>query len=98
VRPELRELITFRPINLLHPTWPVPTTLAAIFCRNIMIYFDRTTQLSILTRFAPLLQADGLLFVGHSESLGHAGHLFRLLQHTVYELAPFTAQRSAAAS
>jgi chemotaxis protein methyltransferase CheR len=96
VRSELRELVTFRPINLLHATWPVPNTLAAIFCRNIMIYFDRATQLSILTRFAPLLQSDGLLFVGHSESLGHASHLFRLLQHTVYELAPFAAQRGAA--
>jgi chemotaxis protein methyltransferase CheR len=98
VRPELRELVSFRPINLLHPTWPVPKMLAAIFCRNIMIYFDRATQLSMLTRFAPLLQPDGLLFVGHSESLGHASHLFRLLQHTVYELAPFTAQRSGAAA
>lgn len=96
VRSELRELVTFRPINLLHATWPVPKTLTAIFCRNIMIYFDRATQLSILTRFAPLLQPDGLLFVGHSESLGHAGHLFRLLQHTVYELAPFAVQRGAA--
>jgi chemotaxis protein methyltransferase CheR len=96
VRSELRELVTFRPINLLHATWPVPNTLAAIFCRNIMIYFDRATQLSILTRFAPLLQSDGLLFVGHSESLGHASHLFRLLRHTVYELAPFAAQRGAA--
>jgi chemotaxis protein methyltransferase CheR len=98
VRAELRQLVTFRPINLLHATWPVPNALAAIFCRNIMIYFDRATQLSILTRFAPLLQGDGLLFVGHSESLGHASHLFRLLQHTVYERAPFAAQRRAAAS
>ena len=40
----------------------------AIFCRNVMIYFDRDTQLAVLRRFAPLLKPDGLLFVGHSET------------------------------
>ena len=57
-----------------------------IFCRNVMIYFDKPTQLKILEKFAPLLD-DGLLFVGHSESLFHAAHLFRLRGKTVYELA-----------
>ena len=87
VRPELRAMITFRRVNLLDQDWPVRGPLDAIFCRNVMIYFDKSTQLKILQRFAPLLQPDGLLFAGHSESFNHATHLFRLRGKTVYELA-----------
>ncbi len=87
VREELRKLITFRHINLLDSGWPVRGPLDAIFCRNVMIYFDKPTQLAILGRFAPLLCADGVLFAGHSESFHHAGHLFRLRGKTVYGLA-----------
>ena len=87
VRPELRSLITFRRLNLLDPAWPVPAQLDAIFCRNVMIYFDRTTQAGVLRRFARLLRPDGLLFMGHSESLFHVADVFRLRGKTVYELA-----------
>lgn len=92
VRPELRAMITFRQLNLLSPTWSVRGPLDAIFCRNVMIYFDKTTQLKILERFAPLLESDGLLFAGHSESFHNAGHLFSLRGKTVYELAKKKAQ------
>jgi chemotaxis protein methyltransferase CheR len=88
VRDEIRALVTFRPINLLDPAWPLRGPLDAVFCRNVMIYFDKPTQLAVLERFAPLLRADGLLFAGHSESLHHAAHLFRLRGKTVYRLAP----------
>ncbi len=87
VREELRRLITFRRINLLDGGWPVRGPLDVIFCRNVMIYFDKPTQLSILERYAPLLQDDGLLFAGHSESFHNATHLFRLRGKTVYSLA-----------
>ena len=87
IRPQLRDLITFRQINLLDSKWDVRGPLDAIFCRNVMIYFDKKTQYSILKRFAPALGRDGLLFAGHSESLQHAGDLFRLRGKTVYELA-----------
>ena len=87
VRPELRNMITFRQVNLLSPQWPVRGPLDAIFCRNVMIYFDKPTQLKILERFVPLLQPDGLLFAGHSESFHNAGHLFSLRGKTVYEVA-----------
>lgn len=87
VRPELQALITFRQINLLENDWPIRGPLDAIFCRNVMIYFDKETQLKILERFAPLLQPDGLLFAGHSESFHNAGHVFSLRGKTVYELA-----------
>lgn len=86
VRPELRAMITFRQVNLLGNDWPIRAPLDAIFCRNVMIYFDKETQLKILARFAPLLQPDGLLFAGHSESFHNAGHLFSLRGKTVYEL------------
>ena len=86
VRPELRAMISFRQVNLLSNDWQIRGPLDAIFCRNVMIYFDKETQLKILQRFAPLLQPDGLVFAGHSESFHNAAHLFRLRGKTVYEL------------
>ena len=87
VRPELRALVTFRQINLLDAKWAINAPLDAIFCRNVMIYFDKETQLKILKRFVPLLQPDGLLFAGHSESFLNAAHLFTLRGKSVYQLA-----------
>lgn len=84
VCPELRRMITFEPINLLTPNWPLRGPLDVIFCRNVMIYFDKQTQYKVLSRFSPLLQPDGLLFSGHSESFLHAADLFRSLGKTVY--------------
>ncbi|THF66659.1 chemotaxis protein CheR [Pseudothauera nasutitermitis] len=85
VRPELQRLITFRRINLLDPNWAVQGPLDALFCRNVMIYFDKPTQYGILKRFVPLLRPEGLLFAGHSESFMHAADLFRSLGRTVYK-------------
>lgn len=87
VRPELQKLIAFKRLNLLDASWPVQGPLDAIFCRNVMIYFDKPTQYRILQRFLPLLREDGLLFAGHSESFLHAGDLFRPLGRTVYARA-----------
>ncbi|MDR0440485.1 MAG: chemotaxis protein CheR [Candidatus Accumulibacter sp.] len=86
VRPELRRLVNFQRLNLLEPNWLIRGPLDALFCRNIMIYFDKATQYKILKRFAPLMDADGLLFAGHSESFLCASELFRLQGRTVYEL------------
>jgi len=87
VRKELRELVTFRQVNLLDTQWPVRGPFDAIFCRNVMIYFDKPTQRKVLEKLAPLLVRDGLLFAGHSESFLHSADLFRLRGNTVYELA-----------
>ncbi|SDX71343.1 chemotaxis protein methyltransferase CheR [Allochromatium warmingii] len=84
MRPEVQALIEFQPLNLLSPAWPMREPFDVIFCRNVMIYFDKATQAKILTRFHPLLRPDGLLFVGHSESLAHVANLFRLRGKTVY--------------
>jgi len=88
VRPELRSMVCFRQLNLLDETWPVRGPFDAIFCRNVMIYFDKPTQRTILERFLPLLGADGLLFAGHSESFHHAVDLFRPCGKTVYAPQP----------
>ncbi len=85
VRRELRDLITFQRLNLLDSSWSVRGPFDAIFCRNVLIYFDKPTQRRILERFRPLLRPDGLLFVGHSEGLFHCADLFRLRGKTVYD-------------
>jgi len=88
VRPELAAMVQVAPLNLLAPDWPDSVTRGgfdAIFCRNVMIYFDKPTQSQILARFAPLLKPDGLLFAGHSENFSYVTDAFRLRGQTVYE-------------
>lgn len=87
VKPELRAMVRFFRLNLLDPVWSIRQPLDAIFCRNVMIYFDKPTQYAILKKMKPLLKPDGLLFVGHSEALYHATDLFRLRGQTVYQHA-----------
>lgn len=83
----LRQLLTFRPLNLLDARYPMRGPFDAIFCRNVMIYFDKPTQKKVLDRFAPLLKTDGLLFAGHSENASLVNQAFKPLGQTVYELA-----------
>ncbi|TXI76267.1 MAG: chemotaxis protein CheR [Dechloromonas sp.] len=87
VRPEIRRMVQFQRVNLLDTSYPVKGPVDVIFCRNVMIYFDKPTQYKILSRFAPMMQADGLMFAGHSESFLHAADLFKSLGKTVYALA-----------
>lgn len=84
VRPELQRLVTFAPLNLLAEDWGPLEIFDAIFCRNVMIYFDHDTQRRVLRRFAPRLRKDGLLFAGHSESFYHSTDIFRTCGKTVY--------------
>ncbi|MCM5703744.1 CheR family methyltransferase [Larsenimonas salina] len=83
----LRSLIQFEQLNLLAPRWELDGPFDVIFCRNVMIYFDKPTQAKILERFATYLKPDGLLFAGHSENFSYITKAFRLRGHTVYELA-----------
>ncbi|MBP6636987.1 MAG: chemotaxis protein CheR, partial [Sulfuritalea sp.] len=87
VRPELQRLLDFTRINLLDARLPLQGVFDVMFCRNVMIYFDKPTQYAILKKFVPLLREDGLLFAGHSESFLHAADLFHSLGRTVYERA-----------
>ncbi|MHA7833855.1 MAG: CheR family methyltransferase [Algiphilus sp.] len=84
VIPALQKLVSFAPSNLLDPQWPVQGPLDAIFCRNVMIYFDKTTQRRLLERMAPMLRPEGLFFAGHSESFFHAADVVRACGRTVY--------------
>jgi len=85
VRPELLAMVTFAPCNLLAPTWSIAGGFDAIFCRNVMIYFDKATQARVLKRFESLLEPGGLLFAGHSENFTCIMDGFRLRGSTVYE-------------
>lgn len=93
VRPELRQMISFKPLNLLAESWPVKGQFDVIFCRNVMIYFDKPTQGKILSRFAPLMKPDALLFAGHSENFLYVSDAFKLRGKTVYELADGSARK-----
>jgi chemotaxis protein methyltransferase CheR len=83
VAPSLREILIFRYLNLIQD-WPVNGPLDFIFCRNVMIYFDKPTQGRLIGRFFDLLAPGGVLFTGHSESLTGIEHKFRYVQPTIY--------------
>ncbi len=84
VRPELQQLISFRRFNLLDEQWGMRDKFDVIFCRNVMIYFDKDTQYGILKKMQPCMQPHGLFFAGHSESFHHAADLFKVCGKTVY--------------
>jgi chemotaxis protein methyltransferase CheR len=78
-----RRLVHFGRLNLME-AWPVRGPFDVIFCRNVMIYFDKATQGRLIGRFWDLLAPGGMLFVGHSESLADVKHKFEYVQPTVY--------------
>jgi len=85
VKPELRGRIQFHHLNLLEPPYPFAQLFHVIFCRNVMIYFDRSTQTDLVAHLARWLLPGGFLFVGHSESLGNIKHTLKALQPAVYQ-------------
>jgi len=87
VNSKLRALIEYQQINLLDANWGLKTPLDVIFCRNVMIYFDKPTQLKILERMTRLMTDNSLYIAGHSESFAHASHLVKLVNRTTYQLA-----------
>lgn len=86
VRKELQSLITFRQLNLLDDHYALGEPFDAIFCRNVMIYFDKPTQAAILNKFIPLMKQHALLFAGHSENFLYVSNGIKLRGKTVYEL------------
>jgi chemotaxis protein methyltransferase CheR len=81
--PELKRLIAFKHLNLMG-MWPMQGPFDIIFCRNVVIYFEKSTQKMLFERFANILDKDGYLLIGHSENLFQLSTRFRLLQQTVY--------------
>ncbi|KRG71026.1 CheR family methyltransferase [Pseudoxanthomonas dokdonensis] len=84
VHPRLRQLIDFQPLNLLAPRYDVAGPFTAVFCRNVMIYFDKPTQRGILSRLVPHLADDGMLYTGHSENYLHAADIIQPCGRTLY--------------
>ncbi len=82
----LRDVIIFKYLNLMED-WPIHPRgggLDIIFCRNVMIYFDKPTQANLINRFWSILDSGGILFTGHSESLAGIKHQFKYIQPTIY--------------
>jgi chemotaxis protein methyltransferase CheR len=84
VTPELRRLVTFARFNLMSPSFPFRHRFDVIFCRNVMIYFDRPTQQSLVNKFVSHLQDGGYFMIGHSESLSGTEHPLSYVEPTVY--------------
>jgi chemotaxis protein methyltransferase CheR len=80
---ELRNLITFKQLNLMHD-WPMKGPFDAIFCRNVIIYFDKDTQRALFERMAALQRPGDFLFLGHSESLYRVSDRYELIGRTIY--------------
>jgi chemotaxis protein methyltransferase CheR len=70
IAPELRSKLSFARLNLMDDAYPVEDDMDLVFCRNILIYFDRPTQEKVLGRLCDHLRPGGHLFLGHSESIG----------------------------
>jgi len=81
---DLRRSITFKQLNLMEP-WPISGPFEIIFCRNVVIYFDKPTQATLFDRFASLMPVGGWLYIGHSESLFKVTERFRLIGGTIYQ-------------
>lgn len=84
-KPELQNLIRFRHLNLMDNPWPLHGPFDAIFCRNVIIYFDRETQQQLIARFARLLRPDGYLILGHSESVHDPGIGLQHMGQSIYQ-------------
>jgi chemotaxis protein methyltransferase CheR len=83
--PELRKKITFTHMNLMNRNFNVCTPMDMIFCRNVIIYFDKETNIRLMKRFYEHLAPGGYLFIGHSETLTGVNSQFRLVAPTIYQ-------------
>lgn len=83
VKPILRNRVTFQRLNLIEPL-TFDRTFEVIFCRNVMIYFDKPTQEKLVNRLYDVLSKDGYFLIGHSESLTGIRHSFRYVQPSIY--------------
>lgn len=84
VAQSLRDMIAFRQLNLLGP-WPMRGPFDVIFCRNVVIYFDKETQRKLFARYADMLAPHGYLYIGHSETLFKISERFQLVGGTIYK-------------
>jgi chemotaxis protein methyltransferase CheR len=83
VKPEVRGQIEFARLNLVEP-FSQPNLFPVIFCRNVMIYFDKATQETLVNRLAACLEPGGHLFIGHAESLNRVRHALTYVRPAIY--------------
>jgi chemotaxis protein methyltransferase CheR len=88
VKAAVRDRVSFRQLNLLEGEPPFREPFQVIFCRNVMIYFDRATQEELVARLARRLVPGGYLMVGHSESLTHINHPLKMIRPAIYQKPP----------
>lgn len=84
VKKDIKEMIEFKRFNLMH-RFPSDSHFDVIFCRNVMIYFDKKTQNNLINKFYDCLKSGGCFFVGHSESLTGLKHQFKYVEPSVYQ-------------
>jgi chemotaxis protein methyltransferase CheR len=82
--PEIRRMVRFGRLNLMDSSYPIDHDMDIIFCRNMLIYFDKPTQQAVLTRLCDHLREGGYLFLGHSESLAGFGLPLNPIAPTVF--------------
>ena len=80
---ELQRLIAFRQLNLLE-SWPMKGPFDVVFCRNVVIYFDKSTKQKLFARLADIMAPNGWLYIGHSENLHGISDRFELVGRTIY--------------
>jgi chemotaxis protein methyltransferase CheR len=84
IKPHIANMAVFRRINLMDDRYPIKSLLDVIFCRNVMIYFDRETQAKVLARLSRYLKPGGYLFIGHSETMQGNSDAFHYVAPTIY--------------
>ena len=84
IKPHIANMAVFRRINLMDDRYPIKSLLDVIFCRNVMIYFDRETQAKVLARLSRYLKPGGYLFLGHSETMQGISDAFHYVAPTIY--------------
>ena len=85
VKEQIKREVTFRRLNLMNPQFPFKRPFQMIFCRNVMIYFDRETRDNLIGKFHQMTEPGGYLFIGHSETLGREQNLYRYIMPATYQ-------------
>ncbi|MBP7332046.1 MAG: Chemotaxis protein methyltransferase Cher2 [Firmicutes bacterium ADurb.Bin373] len=85
VKQNIKKMVLFRRLNLIRQNFPFKGLFQLIFCRNVMIYFDRDTQRDLINRFHRYTAPDGYLFIGHSETLDRSSGLYKYIRPSIYQ-------------
>lgn len=85
VKDQIKREVTFRRLNLMNPQFPFKKPFQMIFCRNVMIYFDKETRDNLVRKFHAMTESGGFLFIGHSETLGRDQSLYRYIMPATYQ-------------